>query len=73
MDGVWRRDAIFLSSLGKMLATSDIVFERVRVVNFWQQIQTWSFDTRILARLAAVLHSAEAILLSRVIRNLLHF
>lgn len=38
-----------------------------------QQIHTWPFDTGIIIRLAAVILSLTAILLSAVIRDLLHF
>lgn len=38
-----------------------------------QQIHTWPFDTGILARLLAVLLTVVGILISGIIRNLLHF
>ncbi len=38
-----------------------------------QQIHTWPFDTGILARLLAILFTVVGILISGIIRNLLHF
>ena len=66
--------AVEIASSGAKV--DEITNEMVAVVEIRrdiQQIHTWPFDTGIIIRLAAIVFSLGAILLSAVIRDLLHF